>query len=216
MPTKVRATEPTPTRAVGVHFEGDLRPVLLEAARAEHLAVGSERMSLRAVARRAGVSHAAPAHHFGDKEGLLTALASEGFRILLDALDSAAADTPDVATGLARLGAAYADFAEAHPSHFDVMFRSTGINRDDPEYLEVSAAAYDALGGQVALMQRSGWRVTTPLDELTTATWALVHGLSALRAQGALDARHPAMATTDIIRIAGALTSTENLSAPAD
>ena len=205
MSTKNRVTKWSSPRGVGVHFEGDLRSVLLDAALSEHLAVGSEGLSLRAVARRAGVSHAAPAHHFGDKGGLLTALASEGFEILLGELPAAEAGTADVSVGLARLGAAYANFAEAHPSHFDVMFRSAGIDRDDPGYLDASIAAYGALRDHVELMQANGWRSAMPLDELTTATWALIHGLSALRAQGALDARHPATSTEDLLRIAGAL-----------
>lgn len=65
-------------RPVGVHYGGDLRAALLEAAAVAVAEVGPERPSLREVARRIGVSHAAPAHHFGDKTGLFTALAAQG------------------------------------------------------------------------------------------------------------------------------------------
>src|SRR5215472_16808361 len=70
---------PPSSRAVGEHFPGDLRQALLDAALATLDEVGADRLSLREVARRAGVSHAAPAHHFSDKAGLLTAIATEGF-----------------------------------------------------------------------------------------------------------------------------------------
>ncbi|NRB03591.1 MAG: TetR family transcriptional regulator, partial [Rhodobacteraceae bacterium] len=64
----------------GTYHHGDLRAALIEAGLQELEATGTEAFSLRKVARRAGVSHAAPAHHFGDVTGLLTALAAEGFR----------------------------------------------------------------------------------------------------------------------------------------
>src|SRR5215472_6922071 len=70
-------------RAVGEHFAGDLRQALLDAAVATLDEAGADGLSLREVARRAGVSHAAPAHHFTDKAGLLTAIATEGFGILV-------------------------------------------------------------------------------------------------------------------------------------
>lgn len=66
-------------RGVGVHFDGDLRRALIHEAVAVIAEVGPDALSLREVARRLGVSHAAPAHHFGDRSGLLTAVAAEGF-----------------------------------------------------------------------------------------------------------------------------------------
>src|SRR5215469_15193033 len=80
---------PGAPRGVGEHFAGDLRQVLLDAAVATLDEVGADGLSLREVARRAGVSHAAPAHHFADKAGLLTVVATEGFRMLVTYLDGA-------------------------------------------------------------------------------------------------------------------------------
>ncbi|HEY6309589.1 MAG TPA: helix-turn-helix domain-containing protein, partial [Streptosporangiaceae bacterium] len=74
---------------MGVHFAGDLRQALLDAAVATLDELGADRLSLREVARRAGVSHAAPAHHFTDKAGLLTAVAAEGFGMLVTYLADA-------------------------------------------------------------------------------------------------------------------------------
>src|SRR6516164_8276496 len=78
--------------AVGVHFAGNLRQALLDAAVATLDEAGADRLSLREVARRAGVSHAAPAHHFTDKAGLLTAVATEGFGMLVSYLADAQPD----------------------------------------------------------------------------------------------------------------------------
>jgi AcrR family transcriptional regulator len=80
---------PGAPRAVGEHFAGDLRQALLEAAVATLDEVGADGLSLREVARRAGVSHAAPAHHFTDKAGLLTAVATEGLGMLVTYLADA-------------------------------------------------------------------------------------------------------------------------------
>src|SRR3974377_2347881 len=115
--------EPEPSRP---YHHGDLRAALLEAAAEEIGAVGVAQLSLRARARRAGVSHAAPAHHFGDKTGLLTALAAEGFRIL-HRHTSPTLGRPDA---LVRAGEQYVAFALAHPAHFSVMF--------DPHLLRMS------------------------------------------------------------------------------
>lgn len=192
-------------RGVGVHFGGDLQRALLDAGRDELAAVGPDRLSLRGVARRAGVSHAAPAHHFGGKTGLLTALAAEGFASLHAALADAVGRADDPREQLGALGAAYADFAADHPGEFELMFRQSLIDTDDPRYREASAASYDVLRTQVERLQGSGWRESTPSDELTTATWALVHGLSTLRIHGALQPNAQGLTTSDLVRIATAV-----------
>src|SRR5215475_14597920 len=103
---------PGASRAVGKHFAGDLRRALLDAAVAILDEVGADGLSLRQVARRAGVSHAAPAHHFADKAGLLTAVATEGFGLLVSYLAVVPPeDAGQPADQLAALGRAYARFA---------------------------------------------------------------------------------------------------------
>ena len=111
------------------YHHGDLRRALLDTALEAVGEQGPAAVSLRDVARRAGVSHAAPTHHFRDKTALLTALAAEGWSLLADALRDVSTDGGD----FAELGVAYVLFATAHPAHFAVM-RAPGLARaDDPE-----------------------------------------------------------------------------------
>ena len=100
-------TQPEPRRAARPYHHGALRAALLAAAEAELAETGIERFSLRSVAKRAGVSHAAPAHHFGDTGGLLTALAAEGFTRFLATQHAREAAAPQVpATSSWRRGSA--------------------------------------------------------------------------------------------------------------
>jgi AcrR family transcriptional regulator len=95
-----------------------LRRALLDAALASLAENGPAALSLRALSRRAGVSHAAPAHHFGDKAGLLTAVATEGFLRLGEALQTA-----HQAGGFVEVGVAYVRFAVEQRAYFEVMYR---------------------------------------------------------------------------------------------
>src|ERR1044072_2548365 len=106
------------------YHHGDLRRVLIAAALELIAERGPAAVSLRDLARVAGVSHAAPAHHFGDKAGLFTAIAVQGNELLADAL--AGADLED-------MGVRYVRFAAEHPSHFEVMFRPDLWHADDPD-----------------------------------------------------------------------------------
>ena len=167
--------------------------------------VGADHTSLREVARRIGVSHAAPAHHFGDKAGLLTAIATEGFDLFIAHLASAPTADDDPLDQLARLGRAYAEFAETFPAHFEVMFRPSLIRADDPDFARAGDAAFEALRLHIARCQRAGWRADADTGALTVAAWALAHGVSVLRAHGSL-ARHYPDATLDgVVTIARAL-----------
>jgi AcrR family transcriptional regulator len=180
----------TTRRGVGRHFDGDLHRALLDAAAQLWAEVGADGVSLREVARHAGVSHAAPAHHFGDRAGLLTALATEGFllfdRYLSDAL---ATDPREPVQQLPALGKAYAQFAEQHPGHFAVMFRPALIHVNDPDLTAASDAAFATLRTHIERCQRAGWHTGADTQTLAAASWALAHGISVLRSQGTL-ARH--------------------------
>lgn len=114
--------------SVGQHH-GDLRRELLDAT-VQILAGGKDRPSLREVARAAGVSQAAPYHHFGSRNGLMAAVAGEGFASLEEVLLPVIERSKDPLQRVARMAAAYVEFALAHPQHYRIMFDSE-IEPDD-------------------------------------------------------------------------------------
>src|SRR4051812_33631905 len=123
---------------VSSYHHGNLRRVLIDTALEAIADQGVGALSLRDVARRAGVSHAAPAHHFGDKRGLLTAIAIEGFAGLYEVTKAAAGD--HVAGGLAWIA-----WALEHPAHYEVMFTPGLLRLDDPELISIRARGADVL-----------------------------------------------------------------------
>ncbi|MDQ0795933.1 TetR/AcrR family transcriptional regulator [Streptomyces sp. B1I3] len=160
------------------YHHGDLRRAVLTAALDTIAADGPDALSLRGLARRAGVSHAAPAHHFKDRTGLLTAVAAEGYDLFADAL----AEAPD----LRERGVAYVRFAIGHPAHFQVMFRPELHHADDPGLIAAKARATDALRSGI-----SGLSGTSRGDDdrlAGIAAWSLAHGFSTLLLSGNLDA----------------------------
>ena len=112
------------------YHHGNLRATLLAAAVQEIQAVGTARLSLRELARRAGVSHAAPGYHFTDKRGLFTTLAAEGFRLLHQRT------TPELNRpgALLHTGERYVEFALDHPAHFTVMFDNSLLDQGNEEF----------------------------------------------------------------------------------
>lgn len=180
------------------YHHGDLRTAMLTAAAEQIAADGVDAISLRGLARRAGVSHAAPAHHFGDRAGLLTALAIEGYDLLGAELDSAGPDFRDVAV-------AYVRFALNHPGHFDVMFRRDLLHADDADLRAARTRSGAALRAGVADLRLE----RTDRQERATqlAAWSLVHGFAALWREGALT--DSALAdTTDPEELARAMLAT--------
>ena len=164
------------------YHHGDLRHALLTAAEAELAVHGMEAFSLRQVAKRAGVSHAAPAHHFGDANGLLTALAAEGYRQFLAAQAAREAMAPpEPRAQLIAAGLGYVDFALTRPTLFRLLFGSTRPDYRDPGLNAAAGAAYQHLADQVFA---AGGRSVA--DE--AAVWATAHGLADLLAAGRLKA----------------------------
>jgi AcrR family transcriptional regulator len=159
-----------PTRP---YHHGDLRQAVLTAAIAVLGESGPTQLSLRDLARRAGVSHAAPAHHFGDKAGLLTAVAAQGYQ-LADTLTAARQRSAD----FLEVGVAYVRFAVDHRAHFEVMFRPDLYRPDDPEVATARQRAADALYGGVRSVAATGRGPDIPLAGV--AAWALVHGFATL------------------------------------
>src|SRR5215831_1217704 len=156
------------------YHHGDLRPALLRAAVDAIGEAGPAAMSLREVARRAGVSHAAAAYHFGDKAGLLTAVAAQGYHMLTEELRSAR----DAGRGFLEVGVAYVRFAVSHRAHFEVMYRPELYRPDDAGVRQARAAAAVLLYGTASPDAR---RLAAG-----AAAWSLVHGLATLWLNGNL------------------------------
>ncbi len=167
-------TTPRPSRDARPYHHGDLPRALLDAAIQAILEVGPTAVSLRELARRAGVSHAAPAHHFGDKAGLLTAVAADGFQRLAATLREAREATGS----FLEVGVAYVRFAVTHRAHFEVMFRPELYRSDDPELVRARDAARALLYPPAAEAANS----PDGGDDLRAgiAAWSLVHGLATL------------------------------------
>jgi AcrR family transcriptional regulator len=155
------------------YHHGDLPRALLKAALQAVTEVGPAGVSLRDLARRAGVSHAAPAYHFGDKAGLLTAVAVDGFERLAAALREAYQMTGS----FLEVGVAYVRFAVTHRAHFEVMFRPELYRTDDPDLVRARDAARSLLYPPAAAVANS-----SDGDEVraAVAAWSLVHGLATL------------------------------------
>jgi AcrR family transcriptional regulator len=169
------------------YHHGDLRAALLRAAEEELARTGIEGFSLRAVAKRAGVSHAAPAHHFGDMNGLLTALAAEGFRrfhaMQLEAMAHAA---PDPRSQLAAAGLGYVRFAQASPALFRLIFSSDRPDFGNDELAHAAGETYNMLARQVhAATGRDPLAHPAAMQDLQ-AVWSTAHGLADLLAAGRL------------------------------
>ncbi|WP_043649875.1 TetR/AcrR family transcriptional regulator [Chitinilyticum litopenaei] len=157
------------------YHHGDLAAALL-AATGELLAEkGVAGFSLRECARRAGVSHTAPAHHFGDTAGLLSAYAAAGFRALTDSL-APHAQNPDAGAALRAMGLAYVEFALAHPARYQLMFSSGVLRRDDAALAKAGQAAWACLAS--AVTAATGQPATQATD--TALAWSTVHGLADL------------------------------------
>jgi AcrR family transcriptional regulator len=159
------------------YHHGDLRRALLDAALTLVAAHGPAALSLREVARLAGVSHAAPTHHFRNKAGVLTAIAADGYRMLADALAAARADPTEGTTPFREQGVAYVVFATSHPGHFAVMRAPYLLDNDDAELTAARDSAGEQLRGGAATL--AGGDTATPL-----AAWSLVHGLASLLLEG--------------------------------
>lgn len=167
------------TSDVRPYHHGDLRRALIDEALAAIERDGPSAVSLRDLARRVGVSHAAPGHHFADKTGLLTAIATEGFEMLAAELWAAFERTGS----FLEVGVAYVGFAVNHRAHFEVMFRPELLRGDDPALAAARQRSREALYGPLG-----GVPLDTGADAMRAgvAAWALVHGLATLYLDGNL------------------------------
>lgn len=191
------------------YHHGDLRLSLLDAARIELSEKGIEGFTLRGCARRAGVSHAAPAHHFPNTDALLTALATHGFERLLEMMRKRQETATKRHSGRVAAGLGYVDFARSEPALFRLMFSSARPDRSAPALRQAADAAY-ALLVEAIRAERPEASARDLADEVA-ASWALVHGLAELILAGRMpDLDGPAGEERDlsIIRILERVTAT--------
>jgi AcrR family transcriptional regulator len=182
-----------PATTVPYHH-GDLRRALIDAAVATVAAEGTAAVSLRALAATVGVSHAAPVHHFGDKAGLFTAVATEGFDLLADELTS----VWDREHDFLETGVHYVHFALAHRGYFEVMFRPDLFDTLNADLQRAEERAFATLRGPVAAGRRGRTAEGARLAAL--ASWSTVHGLATLLLSGNLpDADLTDLAETDAL-----------------
>lgn len=173
------------------YHHGNLRRALLEAAERLLVERGAERISLRAISRSAGVSHAAPYHHFAHLDELLAAVAADGFERLRRSMQERAVAASGSPLGaLQEAGVGYVLFATRNPELFRLMFG--GRLRERRQYAELSRAAdaaFAVLGDMLAGAAGSdgGGRSRDHLHRAARAAWATVHGLSVLLIDGRLD-----------------------------
>lgn len=165
------------------YHHGALREALIDAAESILDERGVEGFSLREAARRAGVSPAAPGHHFGDARGLLTAVATRAFRDFGDALEAAnmGADRSERIRGQ---GLAYVRFALANRARFQLMWRKALLDREDPAFCAAGDRAFDILDHAARGEGAPGGPDLTVMAP-SIAAWSIVHGFVELALSGA-------------------------------
>lgn len=166
------------------YHHGDLRNKLLVAATESIAEAGISKLSLRALAKRVGVSNAAPTHHFGDKTGLLTALATEGFNLLAQAVTATDGDID-----LVDMGVAYVRFALEHPAHYSVMFQPDLLDPGDNNLQDAQGRARAALDAGVGHAAHESGADGT--EDAQVAAWSLVHGYATLILSGTITVTDP-------------------------
>lgn len=158
---------------IRAYHHGDLRKALLDAASALLAEVGVAAISLREVARRAGVSHNAPYRHFADRDAVLAALALEGFEVLVRRIEALPV------ADLGRRGECYVAYALEFPGHFALMFGPQLDRAAHPELQQVARQLFAQLEASVRAL-----RPDESVQTASLAAWSLVHGLSQLLLNG--------------------------------
>lgn len=180
------------------YHHGNLREALLQAAIALIADVGPIAFTLREVARRAGVSHNAPYRHFRDKDDLMTAVATEGYRELTAAMQEAARKQTRALDCLKHAGLAYIEFALRRPEHFAVMFDAPYSGESHAESNDAAKEAFTTLVAVVKGAQQAGELAPGDAVEYAYLAWTMVHGVAKL----AITRRLPYRGRAGIMRFA--------------
>lgn len=177
-------TPTQPAKKTSYHH-GDLRSELLNAAESVLSEKGVEAFSLRAVAKRAGVSHGAPAHHFSDVRGLLTALAAIGYERFINFQNNRQRSAKaDPESQLAASGLGYIDFALENPALFRLMFSSEKPDKSDDHLARVANSAFNKLVDDIQNVRQIDPRTDPAIMQEVMTAWAVVHGLADLMIAG--------------------------------
>ena len=191
------------------YHHGSLREAMLEAAERILERDGIAALTLRAAAREAGVSHAAPKNHFGDIRGLLSELAAVGFARFAAALVANTREGEAPGARLAAIGHGYVTFARQNPGLFLLMFRSERLDFSRPALRTAGDAAFGVLAGSVGARPhepRGTTLLPLPQAAIITAAWSLVHGFAMLMLDGRLKPLIARMAEgTDEMTLLGAI-----------
>ena len=190
--------ETKPGRGREGYHHGDLRQAMIDAAEAVLAEKGIGGLTLRECARRAGVSPAAPAHHFGNLAGLLTAVATLGFDDLSDAMEAAAARASLAGESrMAAIGRTYFETALARPGRFRVVFGRRELDKEDPEMQRAGGRAFGILVTETRA-HRAGLAAPQP-GQMPAETakapdfaeilfvWSVTHGFTTLFIDGQFD-----------------------------
>lgn len=173
------------------YHHGDLKNALIKAGVEILSKEGIEGLSLRKVAQRAGVSHNAPYSHFSDKQSLIAAISTEGFKQLYAELDAAVLAYPDDPKQQLLEGAwAYVQFATNNIDTFKIMF--SGIlekEKEYPDFVEISHQTFERVLDVVRTCQSAGILNSTPPEVMAVAVWGQIHGIISLRLEGQLSHR---------------------------
>ncbi len=187
--TPPRHEVPAPYGPTDTYHHGHLRAACVDAGIMLVEAVGADAVTIRGVARIAGVSHTAPLHHFHDREELLDAVADRGFGLLVERLEASLAPDATPTEALRAYGRAYVDHAVAHRGLFRLMFRPTGEMQGE--------ASYRRLIDLCAAAQAAGELPGSDPFRLALVLWSAVHGLAALYATSNLGGGHVTGQPTD-------------------
>lgn len=187
--TTSEATKTSATAGQPYHH-GNLRQALLDATLELLTHTAATRLSLRQVARAAGVSHGAPYHHFADKDELVAACGTECLRRLAEHQSRSVAGVTDAGDRLVAYGRAYLDFATRWPSWFALVFDPELCDPADPKPANVPYLTRldTELVAVVAAAQESGRAAPGPTEAVANAMWGTVHGLALLVSAGHLSA----------------------------
>jgi AcrR family transcriptional regulator len=171
------------------YHHGALQEALLKAAEKVLERDGLQGLTLRAVAREAGVSHAAPTHHFGDLTGLVSDLAAIGFRQFNAAMAAADSSGPSPLDKAMARAKAYVAYARAHPGMYGLMFRTERLDMKRPALHQAASASFAGLAGSIgASRQEHIAAEALSLDQAAAIAraWSLVHGFTMLLLDGRL------------------------------